>query len=213
MRPYLEDSRSIRFAKRRFVVVGIPNLGIVGLKGLSPIKQPERPVVAVEASRPRRPLPSRAVVTLAAGIPLPPSPGSTDSITSSPTVNCDTPFEEPGSSSTIDLQANVLLMNVCPRVEALLEERSITLPEDNERLRALMERVQLRRMDEWYGRVYWRVDAGRWELQFQVPLELEEGDRIVGVLTDDHDSLFSRTASPAPYHGEVLDFDNNTLDS
>jgi len=205
----LEGSRNIRFAKRRFVVVGTPSLGIEGLEELSPIKQPERPVVAVEASRPRRSLPSRAVVTLAAGIPLPPSPGSTDSITSSPTVNCDTPFEEPGSNSTIDLQANVLLMNVHPRVEALLEERSITLPKDNERLRALMEQVRLRRMDEWYGQVYWRVDAGRWELQFQVPLELEEGDRIVGALTDDHDDLLSRSASPASYHGEVLDFDQN----
>ena len=205
----LEGSRNIRFSKRRFVVVGIPSLGIEGLEGLSPIKQPERPVVAVEASRPRRPLPSRAVVTMAAGIPLPPSPGSTDSITSSPTVNCDTPFEEPGSSSMIDLQANVLLMNVRPRVEALLEERSITLPEDNERLRALMEQVRLRRMDEWYGRVYWRVDAGQWELQFQVPLELEEGDRIVGALTDDHDDLLLRSASPASYHGEILDFDQS----
>jgi len=205
----LEGLRNIRFAKRRFVVVGVPSLGIEGLEGLSPIKQPERPVVAVEASRPRRPLPSRAVVTMAAGIPLPPSPGSTDSITSSPTVNCDTPFEEPGSSSMIDLQANVLLMNVRPRVEALLEERSITLPEDNERLRALMEQVRLRRMDEWYGRVYWRVDAGQWELQFQVPLELEEGDRIVGALTDDHDDLLLRSASPASYHGEILDFDQS----
>jgi len=205
----LEGSRNTRFARRRFIAVGIPSLGIEGLEGLSPIKQPERPVVSVEALRPRRLLPSRAVVTLAAGIPLPPSPGSTDSITSSPTVNCDTPFEEPGSSSTIDLQANVLLMNVRPRVEALLEERSITLPEDNERLRALMEQVRLRRMDEWYGRVYWRVDAGRWELQFQVPLELEEGDHIVGVLTDDHNDLFSRSASPASYHGEVLDYDQS----
>jgi len=140
---YPEGSRNIRFARRRFVVVGTPSLGIKGLEGLSPIKQPERPVVVVEALRPRRPLPLRAVVTLAAGIPLPPSPGSTGSITSSPTVNCDTPFEGLGSSSTINLQANVLLMNVHPRVEALLKERSIMLPEDNERLRALMEQVQL----------------------------------------------------------------------
>ena len=61
----------------------------------------------------------------------------------------------------------------------------------------------------WYGRVYWRVDAGWWELQFQVPLELEEGDHIVGVLTDDHDDLFSRSASPALYHGEVLVYDQS----
>ena len=149
-------------------------------------------------------MPSRAVVTLAAGIPLPPSPGSTDSVTLSPTVNCDTPFERLGSSSVIDLQANVLLMNIRPRVEVLLEERSITLPEDNERLRALMKQVRLQRMDEWYGRVYWRVDVGRWELQFQVPLELKEGDHIIGALTEDHDDLFLRSASPAWYHGEVL---------
>jgi len=139
--PCLEGSRSTRFVKRRFVVAGIPSLGIKGLEGLSLIKQPESPVVAVESSRLMIPLPSRARVTLAARIPLPPSPGSTNSITSSPTVNCDMPFERLGSSSMIDLQANVLLMNVHPRVEALLKERSITLPEDNERLRALMEQV------------------------------------------------------------------------
>jgi len=51
--------------------------------------------------------------------------------------------------------------------------------------------------------------VGRWELQFQVPLELKEGDRIIGTLTEDHDDLFSRSASPALYHGEVLDYDQS----
>ena len=50
---------------------------------------------------------------------------------------------------------------------------------------------------------------GRWELQFQVPLELEEGDRIIGALTEDHDDLFLRSASLALYHGEVLDYDQS----
>jgi len=205
----LEGLRSTRFVRQRFVVVGMPSSDIEGFEGLSLIKQPKNPVVTVESSRPMILLPSRARVTLAAGIPLPPSPGSANSITLSPTVNCDTPFERLGSSSVINLQANVLLMNVRPQVEALLEERSISLPEDEERLRALMEQVQLRRMDEWYGRVYWRVDASRWELQFQVPLKLEEGDCIIGALTDDHDDLFLRSASPTSYHGEVLDFDQS----
>jgi len=51
----------------------------------------------------------------------------------------------------------------------------------------------------------------RWEVDLRIPLSLEEGDAIFTTLTDTHNSP-DRSASPASYHSEVLDFDNNTLD-
>ena len=45
-----------------------------------------------------------------------------------------------------------------------------------------------------------------------IPLSLEEGNAIFTTLTDMHNSP-DRSASLASYHGEVLDFDNSTLDA
>ena len=50
------------------------------------------------------------------------------------------------------------------------------------------------------------MDTSRWEMEFHVPLGLEEGDCIFLTLTDAHDSP-DRTASPTSYHGEILDFE------
>jgi len=88
---------------------------------------------------------------------------------------------------------------------------SLSLPDDRERLQVVMNHVPVRSLEGVRGRVVYRVDASRWEMEFHIPLGLE-GDRIFSVLTDDHDSP-DRTASLASYHGEVLDFDDNTLDS
>jgi len=40
---------------------------------------------------------------------------------------------------------------------------------------------------------------------------MEEGDAIFATLTDAHDTP-DQSSSPASYQGEVLDFDNNSLD-
>jgi len=58
----------------------------------------------------------------------------------------------------------------------------------------------------------YRMDAGRWEMELFIPLGLDEGDQIFSTLTDAHDSP-EHSASPASYQGEVLDFDNNTLNA
>ena len=66
-------------------------------------------------------------------------------------------------------------------------------------------------MDGWLGQLVYHFDVMRWEVDLRIPLSLEEGDAIFTTLTDTHNSP-DRSASPASYHSEVLDFDNNTLD-
>jgi len=188
---WLRGWRSTRFIKRRFVVVGIPNSGIERLEGLSPIKQPESLVVAAD-------------------VPLSRSQSSSfaDSLVA---------LEEGMEDTTLlerPIVGRISLMNVRPRIKEVAEEMnlSLSLPDDQERLRAVMSHVPVRSLEGWRGRVVYRMDASRWEMELHVPLGIEEGDRIFSTLTNNHDSL-DRTASPASYHGEVLDFDNNTLDS
>jgi len=69
-----------------------------------------------------------------------------------------------------------------------------------------MSHVPVRSLEGWQGRMVYRMDASRWEMEFHVPLELDEGDRIFLILTDAHDSP-ERSTSPVSYHGKILDFD------
>jgi len=71
-----------------------------------------------------------------------------------------------------------------------------------------MGHVPVRSFEDMRGRIVYRMDASRWEMEFHVPLGLDEGDRIFSTLTDVHDTP-ERPASPASYHGEILDFDQN----
>jgi len=189
--PWLEGWRNTRFVERRFVVVGIPNSVIEGLEELNLIKQLESPVVVAISPSLRRPISSFA--------------GSLVAL-------------EEGTESTIlperPMMGRIALMNARPRIEEVAEEMnlSLSLPDDQERLRAVMNHVPVRSLEGWRGRVVYRMDASRWEMELHVPLGIEEGDRIFSTLVDDHDSP-ERPTSPASYHGEVLDFDNNTLDS
>ena len=104
----------------------------------------------------------------------------------------------------------VPLMNVLPRLETVAAERSLSLslPDDEVRLRGIMSHVPVRSLEGWRGRVVYHMDASRWEMELHVPLGLDEGDRIFSTLTDAHDSPECST-SPASYHGEILDFDQN----
>jgi len=188
---WLKGWRSTRFVKRRFVVVGIPSLGIEGLEGLSLIKQLKSPVVAVD-------------------VPLLRSPSSNF-------IDSPVALEEGMESTTLLgrlMTGRIALMNARLRIEEVAEEMnlSLSLPDDQERLQAVMSHVPVRSLEGWRGRVVYRMDTSRWEMELHVPLGVEEGDRIFSTLVDNHDSP-DRTVSPASYHGEVLDFDNNTLDS
>ena len=69
-----------------------------------------------------------------------------------------------------------------------------------------MGHVPVRSFEGMRGRIVYRMDASRWEMEFHVPLELDEGDRIFSTLTDVHDTP-EHSASPASYHGEILDFE------
>ena len=84
----------------------------------------------------------------------------------------------------------------------------MSLPDDQERLRGIMDNVPVRSFEGLRGRIVYRMDASRWEMEFHVPLELDEGDRIFSTLTDAHDTP-EHSASPASYHGEILDFEED----
>jgi len=99
-------------------------------------------------------------------------------------------------------------MNILLRFETIVEERnlSLSLPDDEVRLRGIMSHVPVRSLEGWRGRVVYRMDASRWEMELHVPLGLDEGDHIFSTLTDAHDSP-ELSSSPASYHGEILDFE------
>jgi len=82
----------------------------------------------------------------------------------------------------------------------------LSLPDDEERLREIMSHVPVRSLEGWRGRVVYRMDASRWEMELHVPLGLDEGDHIFLTLTDVHDTPECST-SPVSYHGKILDFD------
>jgi len=107
-----------------------------------------------------------------------------------------------------EVVGRVPLMNVLPRIGTVAEERnlSLSLPDDEEQLRGIMSHVLVRSLEGWWGRVVYRMDASRWEMELHIPLGLDEGDRIFSTLTDAHDSP-ERSASPASYHGKILEFD------
>jgi len=191
MTSWLEGWRNTRFVEKRFVVVGIPSLDIEELEELSLIKQLESPVVVAIGPSVRRPISSFADLLVV--------------------------LEEDTESTTLlgrPMMGGIVLMNARPRIEEVAEgmNLSLSLPDDQERLRAVMSHVPVRSLEGWRGRVVYRMDASRWEMELHVPLGIEEGDRIFSTLVDNHDSP-DRPASPASYHDEVLDFDNNTLDS
>jgi len=191
MTSWLEGWRNTRFVEKRFVVVGIPSLDIEELEELSLIKQLESPVVVAIGPSVRRPISSFA-----------------DSLVV---------LEEDTESTTLlerPMMGGIVLMNARPRIEEVAEgmNLSLSLPDDQERLQAVMSHVPVRSLEGWRGRVVYRMDASCWEMELHVPLGIEEGDRIFSTLVDNHDSP-DRPASPASYHDEVLDFDNNTLDS
>jgi len=105
-------------------------------------------------------------------------------------------------------------MNVRPRIEEVVEAMnlSLSLPDDEDCLHEVFEQVPLRSMDGWLGRLVYRFDVMRWEVDLRIPLSMEEGDAIFTTLTDVHDTP-DRSASLASYHSEVLNFNNNTLDA
>jgi len=187
----LKGWRSTRFVKRRFVVVGIPSLDIEGLEGLSLIKQLKNPVVAADT-----PLSRRLSLSFAGSL-----------VVLKEGMESTTLLERP-------MTGRIALMNARSRIEEVAEgmNLSLSLPDDQERLQAVMSHVPVRSLEGWRGQVVYQMDASRWEMELHVPLGIEEGDCIFSTLVDDHDSP-ECPASPASYHGEVLDFDNNTLDS
>jgi len=101
-------------------------------------------------------------------------------------------------------------MNARPRIKEVAGAMnlSLSLPDDEERLHAVFEQVPLRSMDGWLGRLVYRFEAMRWEVDLRIPLSLEEGDTILTPLTDAHDTP-NRSVSPASYQGEVLDYDQS----
>ena len=192
--------KNTRFIKQRFVVVGLRALVIAGLEELSPILlKVECLVVAVEEEpRPMRSLPARARSLIV----------SSENLPAIPEVDTeDTILPE-------RLMGRIVLMNACPRIEEVAEAMNLllSLPDNEERLQEVFEQVPLRSMDGWLGRLVYRFDMMRWEVDLCIPLSMEEGDAIFSTLTDAHDTP-DRSSSPASYQGEVLDFDNNSLDS
>ena len=109
-----------------------------------------------------------------------------------------------------EVVGQVPLMNILPRLKTVAEERSLllSLPDDEERLRGIMSHVLVRSLWGWRGRVVYRMDASRWKMELHIPLGLDEGDCIFSTLTNAHDSP-ERSTSPASYHGEILDFDED----
>ena len=112
------------------------------------------------------------------------------------------------SRPLVEAVGRVPMVNVVPRIEAVAAERnlSLSLPDDQEQLRGIMGHVPVRSFEDMQGRIVYLMDASRWEMEFHVPLGLDEGDRIFSTLTDVHDTP-ERSTSPASYHGEILDFE------
>jgi len=146
---WLKGWRSTRFIKRRFVVIGIPSLGTEGLEGLSLIKQLESPAVAVD-------------------VPLSRSPSSNF-------IDSPVTLEEGTESTTLLgrlMTGRIALMSVRLRIEEVTEEMnlSLSLPDDQERLRAVMSHVPVRSLGGWRGRVVYQMDASRWEMELHVEM-------------------------------------------
>jgi len=127
---WLKGLKSIRFVERRFVVVGIPSSDIEGLEGLSLTEQLENPVVAADIPLSRRPSSSFAGSLVA--------------------------LEEDTEGTTLlgrPMMGRIALMNARPRIEEVAEgmNLSLSLPDDQERLRAVMSHVPVRSLEGWRG--------------------------------------------------------------
>jgi len=193
-------TKNTNFVKLRFIAVGSRALAIARLEDLSLILfKVKCPVAAVEeGSRPTRPLPTRVRLPIVSCESLPDAP---EVVTEDITL-----LER--------LTGRIALMNARLRIKEVTEAMnlSLSLPDDEECLHEVFEQVPFRSMDGWLGRLVYRFDVMRWEVDLHIPLSMEEGDAIFTTLTDVHNTP-NRSASPASYHGEVLDFDNNTLDA